>query len=122
LTDAIIAFFEEDYTKALHVGMPQFEAVLEDLLEIKGERVNKSKNDGTVEPATLGGLFGIIREEVNDDLGAYLEYQYTDSGGMNLRNLLAHGQYPYGAASFEYSAVLLFDILRTLLRIENDYS
>lgn len=121
LTDAIIAFFEEDYTKALHVGMPQFEAILEDLLEIKGEGVNKSKNDGTVEPATLGGLFGIIREEVNDDLGAYLEYQYTDAAGMNLRNQLAHGQYPYSAASFEYSAVLFFDILRTLLRIENHY-
>lgn len=122
LTDAIIAFFEEDYTKALYVGMPQFEGILEDLLEIKGERVNKETPDGTIEPAALGGLFGIIKDNVNENLGKYLDYQYTDPGGMNLRNALAHGEYPYGASSFDYSSILLFDIIRTVVRIEDHYS
>lgn len=121
LTDTIVAFFEEDYTKTLHVGMPQFEGILEDLLELKGERVNKENSDGTIEPASLGGLFGIIEENIDENLGKYLEYQYTNSGGMNLRNAIAHGEYPYGAASFDYSAILLYDIFRTLIRVEDHY-
>jgi hypothetical protein len=121
LTDTIIAFFEEDYTKALHVGVPQFEGILENILELKGERVNKEKPDSTIEPSSLGGLFEIVEKNIDENLGKYLEYQYTESGGMNLRNAIAHGEYPYGAASFDYSAILLYDIFRTLVRVENHY-
>lgn len=121
LTDTIIAFFDEDYTKALHVGLPQFEGILEDLLELKGESVNKDNTDGTIEPASLGGLFGIIKENIDENLGEYLQYQYTNPGGMNIRNLIAHGEYSYSRASFDYSAILLYDIFRTLIRVEDYY-
>ena len=81
-----------------------------------------TKNQGTVyKQKGLGGLFGLIEEDIDLNFGKYLQYRYTNTSGHNLRNRVAHGQIKYSAANFTQASTIIFDILRVGARINAEY-
>lgn len=121
LIDAIINFFEERYAEAVHLAVPRLESITANVYEEMGKAV--TKNQGQVyHQRGLGGLFGLIEEDISTNFGKYLQYQYTDTAGQNIRNRVAHGQIRYSATNFKLASTILFDIFRVGARITNAYS
>lgn len=121
LTDAIINLFEENHAEAVHLAVPRLESVTANVYQEMGKAV--TKNQGTVyEQKGLGGLFGLVEEDVSLNFGKYLQYRYTKTSGHNIRNRMAHGQIRYGATDFKLASTVIFDIFRTAARISAFYS
>ncbi|EMA14626.1 DUF4209 domain-containing protein [Haloarcula amylolytica] len=121
LTDALINFFEERYAESIHLAIPRLESVTANVYEEMGKSV--TKNQGQVyHQKGLGGLFGLIEEDISTNFGKYLQYRYTDTAGQNIRNRVAHGQIQYSSTNFKLAATTLFDIFRVGARIINEYS
>jgi hypothetical protein len=121
LIDAIINLFEERYAETVHLAVPRLESITANVYQEMGKAV--TKNQGKVyRQKGLGGLFGLIEEDINTDFGKYLQYRYTDTAGQNIRNRVAHGQIKYSAADFKLAATTLFDIFRVGTRITKAYS
>lgn len=120
LTDALVNFFEERYTEAIHLAIPRLESVTANIYEEMGKAV--TKNQGQVyHQKGLGGLFGLIEENISTNFGKYLQYRYTDTAGQNIRNRVAHGQIKYSATNFKLASTTLFDIFRVGARITAEY-
>ena len=94
ITRGIDAYFNDDYLVAIHLLVPQMEAVLRNILEIY--------QIPTWKPADNGGIFqlrlldDILRDErvmqlITEDLAYYLRILLTDKKGWNIRNALCHG-------------------------------
>lgn len=121
LVDALINFFEEKYAEAIHLAVPRLESVTANVYEEMGKAV--TKNQGQVyHQKGLGGLFGLIEEDISTNFGKYLQYRYTDTAGQNIRNRVAHGQLKYSATNFKLASTTLFDIYRVGARITEAYS
>lgn len=121
LIDAIINFFEERYAEAVHLAVPRLESVTANVYEEMGKAV--TKNQGNVyRQKGLGGLFGLIEEDISTNFGKYLQYRYTDTPGQNIRNRVAHGQIKYSATNFKLASTTLFDIFRVGARITDAYT
>lgn len=120
LTDAIINFFEERYAEAVHLAIPRLESVTANVYQEMGRAV--TKNQGQVyHQRGLGGLFGLIEEDISTNFGKYLQYRYTDTAGQNIRNRVAHGQIKYSVTNFKLTATTIFDIYRVGARITAAY-
>jgi len=121
LTDAIIGFFQERYAEAVHLAVPRLESVTANVYQEMGKAV--TKNQGQVyHQKGLGGLFGLIEEDISTDFGKYLQYRYTDTAGQNIRNRVAHGQIKYSATNFKLASTILFDIFRVGARVTAEYT
>jgi hypothetical protein len=120
LTDAIMNLFEGNYAEAVHLAIPRLEGVTANVYEEMGQAV--TKNQGQIyEQRGLGGLFGLIEEDVSRNFGKYLQQHYTDTSGDNIRNLVAHGQIRYSATDEKLAITVIFDIYRTAGRISAAY-
>ena len=120
ITDALINFFEEKYAESIHLAIPRLESVTANVYEEMGKA--PTKNQGNVyRQKGLGGLFGLIEEDVSLNFGKYLQYRYTNTSGQNIRNRVAHGQIKYGANDYKLASTLLFDIFRVGARISATY-
>jgi hypothetical protein len=120
LTDALINLFEGRYAESIHIAIPRLESITANVYQEVGKAV--TKNQGTVyEQKGLGGLFGLIEEDMDLNFGKYLQYRYTNTSGHNLRNEVAHGQLKYSAANFTQASTIIFDILRVGARINAEY-
>jgi hypothetical protein len=121
LIDAIIDLFEERYAEAVHIAVPRLESVTANVYEEMGKSV--TKNQGQVyKQKGLGGLFGLIEEDISTNFGKYLQYRYTDTAGQNIRNRVAHGQIKYSTTNFKLASTMIFDIFRTGARITATYT
>jgi hypothetical protein len=121
LTDALINLFEGRYTESIHIAIPRLESVTANVYQEMGKAV--TKNQGTIyQQRGLGGLFGLIEEDIDLNFGKYLQYRYTNTSGHNLRNRVAHGQIKYSATNFTQASTLIFDIYRVGARITDAYS
>jgi hypothetical protein len=121
LTDATISFFEERYAETVHLAIPRLESITANVYQEMGKAV--TKNQGQIyRQRGLGGLFGLIEDDISTNFGKYLQYRYTDTAGQNIRNRVAHGQIKYSATDFKLASTLLFDIFRVGARITNEYS
>jgi hypothetical protein len=121
LTDAIINLFEERYSEAVHIAVPRLESVTANTYEEMGKAV--TKNQGKVYTQRgLGGLFGLIEEDISTNFGKYLQYRYTDTAGQNIRNKVAHGQIKYSAMNFKLAVTTIFDTFRVGARITAEYT
>lgn len=121
LIDAIINFFEGKYAEAVHLAVPRLESVTANVYQEMGQAV--TKNQGQVyQQKGLGGLFGLIEEDICTNFGKYLKYRYTDTAGQNIRNRVAHGQIKYSATNFKLASTTLFDIFRVGARITAEYT
>lgn len=120
LTDALINLFEERHAEAIHLAVPRLESVTASVYEEMGKAV--TKNQGKIyQQKGLGGLFGLVEEDISTNFGKYLQYRYTDTAGHNIRNRVAHGQIRYSATDFKLASTLIFDIFRTAARITAAY-
>lgn len=121
LTDALINFFDERYAETVHLAIPRLESVTANVYQEMGKAV--TKNQGQVyHQKGLGGLFGLIEEDINTNFGKYLQYRYTDTTGQNIRNRVAHGQIKYSATNFKLASTTLFDVFRVGAQITAIYT
>lgn len=120
LTDLIVDFFSHRYAEALHIGVARLEGVISRTLEYNGVPVT-SFQAGESEQRTLGGLLREMNGTVDENLVSYLNYRYVDPAGMNLRNRVSHGQFRYRNADFHQTSISLFDIFRSISKIETAY-
>ncbi|NHX37271.1 MULTISPECIES: DUF4209 domain-containing protein [Halolamina] len=120
LTDFVIAFFSHRYAEALHIGVARLEGVIARTLEHNGVPVTNVENEES-EQRALGGLIREMSGVVDENFLAYLNYRYVDPAGMNLRNRISHGQLRYGMANVHHTSICLFDIFRSIQRIETFY-
>lgn len=94
IESGLIAWFEKDAFKCIHILVPQIEAGIRNLLADMGGSVMEAD-------AKLGGFqaigFGkiinnfLFQSKVDKDLRFHLKSLYSDARGINLRNDIAHG-------------------------------
>jgi len=92
----IFAFLTEDYITAIHLFVPQVEAAIRKLVELRGGLiVIENKNDG-FQSRTLDTLLrdDIVKDYFGDDIAFYLKILLTDQRGWNIRNKVCHGISP----------------------------
>lgn len=84
-------FFARDYISALHVLVPQVEALLRRLVGKLG-LPTRSIRDGVTQELPLGEMLQIeqLRQGLGENLSFYLEFLFTRQG-MNLCNTIVHG-------------------------------
>jgi len=90
---AIEAYLSNNYFVALHILIPQIEALIRNLAEKIGLPVLKGSRFGGLNYRTLDEL---LRDEeivavLTEDLCLYLRTLFTDQRGWNLRNNICHG-------------------------------
>jgi hypothetical protein len=89
----IEAYLRNNYLTALHILIPQIEALIRNLAEKNGLQILKPSRSGGFNYKTLDEL---LREEaINDilseDICLYFRVLFTDPRGWNLRNNICHG-------------------------------
>jgi hypothetical protein len=105
----------------VHLAIPRLESVAANVYQEIGKAV--TKNQGQIyQQRGLGGLFGLIEEDISTNFGKYLQYRYTDTAGQNTRNRVAHGQIKYSTTNFKLAATTIFDIFRVGARITATYT
>jgi hypothetical protein len=117
LTDFLRAFFEERHTEAIHLGLPRLEGVAKRQLEEAGIAVTSDKR-GEDLPKSLGGLFNLLEDYLEDEYVTFLKYRYTDDIGPEIRNQVAHGGIGYREANFDISASVLIELFRLSMQID----
>jgi len=96
LREGLAAYQQEDFTKAIHVLVPQVEHALRVLLGKLGIPIRKTvrNHPGITDAKNMKDALGDLRVRavLSENLWRYLAVVYIDRrGGMNLRNDLAHG-------------------------------
>ncbi|WGS63937.1 DUF4209 domain-containing protein [Marinitoga aeolica] len=89
----IEAYLNKEFIKALHILIPQIEAIIRNLAELIGIPVLKTSSSDGFNYKTLDGL---LRENraigiLTEDMSLYLRVLLTDPRGWNLRNNMCHG-------------------------------
>jgi len=87
------AYFEADYLVAVHLLIPQIEAVIRNFIEICGGAVYKKARNGGYHLKTFDELLReeIIKDVLGEDIALYFRVLFTDQRGWNLRNNICHG-------------------------------
>jgi hypothetical protein len=93
LEEGVKAYVAGDYTKAIHVIIPQIEQALRQLLVLTGVPTLKAARGGLFH---LKNLNDILRESTvtktfGDDTRLYLQTLLADERGQNIRNGVCHG-------------------------------
>ena len=112
-------YFNGDYISALHVLVPQFEAILRILLEKAGRPVSDPQRGAFV---VLGSLLEdpMLNQIAGPDLIAWYKLSLEDPNGLNLRNEIAHGLCSIGKMTKENTELVIHLLLSlTRFRIEN---
>ena len=114
---AFAAGFDDDFTTAAHLLMPQLEHALRMLLRSTGETAVSMDRHGQQEDWNLNHILlregrttteGILGEDAVFDLAALL----VDRGGANLRNMVSHGFVDDGGLEGGLSRYLFWACLR----------
>ena len=114
---AFAAGFDDDFTTATHLLMPQLEHALRTLLRSAGETAVAMDRHGQQEDWNLNHILlregraateGILGEDAVFDLAALL----VDRGGANLRNAVSHGFVDDGGLEGGLSRYLFWACLR----------
>ena len=96
LQEGLEAYWAGDFTKAIHVLVPQVERILRDLLALLGIPPVKTvrRHPGILDAKNMNDTLEDerVRTALGEDLWRYLHVLYIDRrSGLNLRNDLAHG-------------------------------
>jgi len=92
-SQSIKAYLHNDYLVALHILIPQIEALIRNLAEKIGLSVLKYSRSGAFNYRTLDDLLR-EKEIINtftEDMCLYFRILFTDQRGWNLRNNICHG-------------------------------
>ncbi|ACI20965.1 DUF4209 domain-containing protein [Thermodesulfovibrio yellowstonii] len=89
----IDAYLNGQFLIALHVLIPQIEALIRNLAEMIGLPVLKQSRSGGFNYRTLDELLreDNIKQVFGEDMSLYLRVLFTDPRGWNLRNNVCHG-------------------------------
>lgn len=97
VVDGIRAYFDADYTKAIHVLLPQIEHALLTLLRLlPGKTINKPFRDRRRGAMQFKNLSDILEDEdvaavLGPDLHLHFVSTLSHPKGLNLRNQVCHG-------------------------------
>lgn len=85
--------FADDHVSAIHVLIPQLEAMLRHLFMRAGYAVTVIRKGTTQQEETLNEFLDRddVRKQLRDDYHTYLKFVLVDQLGLNLRNTMAHG-------------------------------
>lgn len=92
-TQSIKAYLRNDYLVALHILIPQIEALIRNLAEKIGLPLLKPSRSGGFNYKTLDDLLREkeISNTLTEDMCLYFRILFTDQRGWNLRNNICHG-------------------------------
>lgn len=98
LEQGVKAYFDEDMLMACHLIIPQFEAMIRQIVALKGGdilRASSDANDGD-EYKSLEGLLNSeeIKDAFTENEIVYFKNLFTAKAGANFRNSLSHGLMP----------------------------
>lgn len=118
LREGLQAYEQGDFTKAIHVLVPQVEQSLRNLLGLLRIPTTKTvaRHPGIEDAKSMNDVLGDarVRQAMTENLWRYLSVVYIERrGGLNLRNDLAHGL--VGAKSFNRSVA--DRVLHTMLAL-----
>lgn len=102
-----------DYVAALHILVPQYEAILRQLLHAAGRPVEDVKKVYSL--GTLLYTDKVFEKAAGSDLHTYIKVVMIDQRGLNLRNDLAHGILSNTAMNKSTSELIIY-LLLTLTR------
>jgi Domain of unknown function (DUF4209) len=98
LKEGLLAYEKEDFVKAVHVLVPQFEHIMRQFLGMLGVPTLKTVrgHSGIMDAKSMNDVLSDarVRKVMTEDLWRYLSVLYIDKRGLNLRNDLAHGLVP----------------------------
>lgn len=106
IADAFLRFIEGDDDAALHIAIPQLEAVVRSAARNLGIVVIKNpqgERPGGVRQ--LGALLADLKGRMDEDWRRYLVNALNDSLGLNLRDQVSHGL--YGPVSRSHLGIVL---------------
>ncbi|MCK4342030.1 MAG: DUF4209 domain-containing protein [Phycisphaerae bacterium] len=120
------AYLQDDHVKAVHVLVPQIEAMLRKLLGNLGQPTSKRMRStkGVMQEKTLTDILeqepavaAFFKENGLEDWHTYLRMFLTDPRGWNLRNRLAHGlmaphEFSRQVSDWVLHAILMLGLLR----------
>jgi hypothetical protein len=117
LEEGVKAYVDRDYTKAIHVIIPQIEQALRTLLALLGEPTNKPARNGLFQVKNLNDLLRepAIAAALGEDLRLYLLTFLADERGQNIRNNVCHGFATPDAFNERLAAQTLHALLATSL-------
>ena len=93
LEEGIKADLDADYTKAIHIIIPQIEQALRQLLTLMNVPILKSSRNGVMQYKNLNDILRepAIKHVLGDDVRLYLQTFLADERGQNIRNTICHG-------------------------------
>lgn len=111
----IVAYFEHEYSIAIHILIPQLEAMIRNLAELSGIPTLRRNKYGGFHNRLLNEFLecGLISSTFNSDVDLYFRVLLTDQRGWNLRNQVCHGLQP----SESYTEVQCDRLLHALLLV-----
>ncbi len=109
-------FAENDFLSSIHILVFQIEGILRDLLIKLGEPPQKILPNSD-EFYSLGQIIDRIRQKFNEDdplieILKLIEVFLVDKRAANIRNLIAHGYFPYEQNNIGVAILLVFILLR----------
>jgi len=116
INSGLMKFAENDFLSSIHILVFQIEGVLRDLLIKLGEPSQKIMSNSD-EFYSLGQIIDRIRQKFNDDnplveILKLIEVFLVDKRAANIRNLIAHGYFPYEQNNIGVAILLIFILLR----------
>lgn len=115
LSHGLQLYLSGDYAGAIHVLVPQAEAVLRECLRLAGSATTAitRENQAVMNEKPMGVVLQdeALKNLLGNDVITYLSLVYNDPRGMNLRNELAHGLAPYSV----FNRLTADTVLHTLL-------
>ena len=95
ILEGLNAYLAGDFVKAIHVLIPQIEAVLRNFLGLLGIPTNKSvpRQPGIMQVKNINDILATqrVKDAVGENLWRYWHVFLADKRGHNLRNRMAHG-------------------------------
>lgn len=126
LREGVVAWFEFDFVKSLHVLVPQVEHGLRGIADQLGVPVTKAHPNvrGASVAINMGDMLynrPELTDALGDDLMLHFKALYADPRGFNLRNYLAHGlmdasAMTFGSATRVIHTLLVFGVWREIAR------
>jgi hypothetical protein len=115
LEEGIQAYLDGDYTKAIHVIIPQIEQALRELLSLMRVPILKPARNGTMHLKNLNDVLRepAIKQALGDDIRLYLQTLLADERGQNVRNTVCHGF----AVPDQFNRRLADQVLHALLTV-----
>jgi hypothetical protein len=115
IEDGIKRYFEEDFVGAIHVLVPQIEAILRSMMQKLQIATTKIIRDGIMEDHLGSYLRNPLVEQkiLGEDFAMWLKVFLTEkAGGLNIRNYLAHGLIEFHQLTPDIASGVLFALLR----------